>query len=200
MKHACTIVAVLVLLVPAGAAAQPNASRFEAGVQVPVDRSSEFEQADAGIGARLGWRPATAIGIEAELNVYPRRFPSPRGFSRRRVEGLFGATVGPTMGRVRPFARLRPGFLQFAKATEPVICIAIFPPPLSCVLAAGRTVFALDAGGGIEIAATPTAFIRADAGDRLVRYPRQVFNQGTTRDVGAFSHDFRFAIGAGLRF
>src|SRR5215213_1622255 len=107
IKRARTIATVLVLLVPAAAAAQPDAPRFEAGVQVPIDRSDQFEQADVGVGGRVGWRPAGPIGIEAEISLYPREFPNPRGFSRRRVEGLFGATIGPTFGRVRPFARLR---------------------------------------------------------------------------------------------
>lgn len=199
MKYIIATLA-LFLVFPSGAAAQANAPRFDAGVQVPVAASSQFDHTDAGIGGRLGWRPTPTIGIEGEVDVYPRGFPGTNAFSRRRIEGLFGATVGPVFGRLRPFARLRPGFLQYGAASGPVICIAIFPPPLSCVLAGGRTVLAVDIGGGVEIAATRNGFVRADVGDRLVRYPGPVFDPGGVRDAAFFGHDFRFAIGAGMRF
>jgi len=85
------------------------------------------------------------------MNVYPRTFPSSRSvaFSSSRVEGLFRRYGWPA---VRPRASLREaaaGFLTFRR--QAIACILIFPPPLSCQLAAGRTVFALDAGGGIEL-------------------------------------------------
>jgi hypothetical protein len=198
MKYIIAAIALMMML-PSGAAAQAN-SQFELGVQVPMTASSQFDHTDTGIGGRLGWRPTRTIGIEAEIDVYPRGFPGTNAFSSRRIEGLFGATVGPVFGRLRPFARLRPGFLQYGAASGPVICIAIFPPPLSCVLAGGRTVLAVDIGGGVEIAATRNAFVRADAGDRVVRYPGPVFDLGGVRDDGFFGHDFRFAIGAGMRF
>jgi hypothetical protein len=194
-------IAALMLLHPARAAAQSSPERFELGVQLPVAASGEFDRTDAGIGGRFAWRPTTLVGVEAEINLYPRDFPDGVAFTRGRTEGLFGVTVGPALRRVRPFARLRPGFVGFREAPDPVACILIFPPPLSCSLAAGRTVFALDVGGGIDVAATRTTFVRADAGDRLLRYPGPALDSGgSVREASFFSHDFRFAIGAGLRF
>ena len=131
-------IAALMLLHPARAAAQSSPERFELGVQLPVAASGEFDRTDAGIGGRFAWRPTTLVGVEAEIDLYPRDFPDGVAFSRGRTEGLFGVTAGPALRRVRPFARLRPGFVEFREAPAPVACILIFPPPLSCSLAAGR--------------------------------------------------------------
>jgi hypothetical protein len=194
-------IAALALLRSAPAAAQSRPPQFETGVQLAAAASGEFDRTDAGIGGRFAWRPTTPMGIEAEINLYPRDFPGGTAFSRGRVEALFGMTLGPAFGRVRPFARLRPGFVQFREAPEPFACILIFPPPLSCALASGATVFALDIGGGIDVAATRKTFVRADAGDRLLRYPGPAFDRsGRSHERAFFSHDFRFAIGAGVRF
>lgn len=195
-----SILAAAMLLQATAAAAQD--ARFEGGVQVASTRSGQFDAFDAGVGGRIAWRPASLVGIEAELNLYPRAFPDRRPFSRTRVEGLFGVTAGVTVGRIRPFARLRPGFVDVHEAPAPFPCILIYPPPLACALSSGRTLFALDAGGGVEIALTPRTFVRVDLGDRLVRYPGPVFesNPRRIRDGAFFGHDFRLATGAGLRF
>ena len=183
------------------AAAQPDEGQFQLGVQFAGAVSGEFDSTDLGVGGRLSWHPAPLIGVEGEVNFYPGDFADDPAFSSSRVEGLFGVTIGPRLGSLRPFARLRPGFVTFRDAPEPFPCIAIFPPPLSCALAAGKTVFALDIGGGVELFPTARTFVRVDAGDRVVRYPGPAIDSdGTVRDDAAFSHDFRFAIGAGLRF
>lgn len=200
MDRMLRILAAAMLLQATAAAAQD--ARFEVGVQVASTQSGQFDAADAGVGGRIAWRPASLVGIEAELNLYPRGFPDRRPFSRTRVEALFGVTAGVTVGRIRPFARLRPGFVDVHEAPAPFPCILIYPPPLACELASGRTLFALDAGGGVEIALTPRTFVRADLGDRLVRYPGPVFESHPRRirDDAFFGHDVRFATGAGLRF
>lgn len=170
------------------AAAQPIGPRFEVGAQLVTVASGEFDGTDIGVSGRVSWRPTPFFGVEAEIGLYPGDFPDRVPFSRSRVEGLFGVTAGPSRGRIRPFVRLRPGFVAFHEAPRPFACILIFPPPLSCELGAGHTSFALDAGGGAEIQTTPRTFVRVDVGDRLMRYPR------------FFGHDFRLAAGGGLRF
>lgn len=186
---------------PHAAMAQSSASRFELGAQVTATKSNEFDSTDVGFGMRFSWHPLELLGIEAEFDLYPGDFPDPNAFSSSRTEGLFGATVGPRFGRVRPFAKLRPGFVVFGEAPGPIVCIAIFPPPLSCTLAAGRTLLAVDIGGGVEMFASPKIFVRLDVGDRVLKYPGPSFDRRRTRREDAFfSHDIRFAVGGGLRF
>ena len=175
--------------------------RFELGVHLSSVASSEFDEADIGIGGRFSWHPITLIGLEAEMTIYPRDFPDGRAFSRGRDEGLFGVTVGPRLGRLRPFARVRAGFMRFQEAPQPFPCIRIFPPPLRCSLASGRTARAVDIGGGVELFATRRTFFRIDAGDLLLRYPGPVFDsQRTPRQDGFVSHNLRLAAGGGFRF
>ena len=182
------------------AAAQSGDARLEVGAQLPTAVSSQFNRTDVGLGGRVSWHPVGPVGIEAEIDRYPSEFPDPFPFSRSRTEGLFGLTAGPRFDRVRPFAKVRPGFLTFHEASRPVVCILIFPPPLSCTLASGRTVFALDIGGGVEVFTTQKTFIRVDAGDRLVKYPGPVFdNNHTAHQSAFFSHDVRLAVGGGLK-
>jgi hypothetical protein len=191
------LLVVLVLVIAAPASAQ---QRFEAGAQVAIARSGEFDATDTGIGGRVAWNALDLVSAEAELNVYPRAFPASRrtSFSSGRVEGLFGVTAGPRLARARPFVKVRPGFVRFRGRT--IACILIFPPPLSCQLAEGRTVFALDLGGGIELFAGSRTFVRIDAGDRMLKYPGPSFRRARVAQDDFYSHDFRFAAGAGLTF
>ena len=187
------------LLVPVVAYGQDH--RFDVSGHV-VFSTSEFEKSDIGVGARAGWRPSPLLGIEGEVSVFPSDFPeSLSAISGTRVEALFGATFGPRIGRARLFGRVRPGVLRFGEAPGPIACILIFPPPLSCQLAAGKTLFALDVGAGVELDLTSRSFARLDVGDRLVRYPDPSFRpDGTVADDGFYGHDLRVAIGGGVRF
>ena len=190
-----SLITLVAVLVPMWALAQ---DRFDAGAHIAVARSSEFDATDTGIGGWLSWHPTALIGADAEMTFYPAAFPDENGFSRSRIEGLFGVTVGPRLGGIRPFARFRPGFLAFRG--RPVPCILIFPPPLSCQLD-GRTVFALDVGGGAEVFAGTRLLLRVDAGDRLMKYPGPAFRSGGRAVTDDFySHDFRMSAGAGVRF
>ena len=197
----CTLViAVLLLAAPRTASAQSRVPRFDAGGQIVATAWDQFEASDFGFGGRFAWHPHRLLAAEAELDLYPGDFPGGRAFSGRRVEGLFGVTAGPRFARVRLFGKLRAGFVRVEEAPEPFACILIFPPPLACTLAAGRTLPAIDVGGGIEASVTPRTFIRVDAGDRMTRYPGPAFDgQGVIRD-SFVGHDFRFAAGIGVRF
>ena len=194
---ALAVLASALLVAPEDVSAQ---DQFHVGMHLAAVASSEFDETDVGVGGLLSWRPGW-LGADAELTFYPSDFPDEPAFSASRVEGLFGVTVGPRIGAIRPFVKVRPGFVRFAESPEPFACIAIFPPPLNCQLAAGHTGFALDIGGGIEFETGARTFVRVDAGDRAVTYPGPVIEpDGTVQDESFFSHDFRLQIGAGVRF
>jgi hypothetical protein len=178
------------------------AQSVEIGAHVTAAGWSEFDGRDLGAGIRLGWKPISLVGLETEWNWYPADYPDEgAAFSGSRFEGMAAATAGPRLGRLRPFVRLGAGFLRTSEAPEPFACIAIFPPPLSCVMAAGDTLPTVEFGGGAEIEITPRTFLRFDAVDRMLKYPGPTFDGDfDVRDEGFFGHAFRFSIGGGWRF
>ena len=173
----------------------------ELAVLLAIAFSGQFDASDAGIGGRAGWQVTPLVGVEAESCIIPALFRRCPPSAAARLEGLFGATIGPRVGRVRPFARVRPGFLRVQEAPDPLVCITIFPPPLACELASGRTLTAFDLGGGVDVSVGERTFVRIDAGDRLVKYPGPVFDTDrNVHDEAFFSHDLRVAVAGGLRF
>lgn len=177
----------------------------ELALLMAIALSGQFDAADAadaGIGGRAAWRPNPVLGVEAELTVFPGDFPGNRPFSRGRVEGLFGVTAGPTLGRARPFAKFRSGFVTIREAPAPFPCILIYPPPIACALASGHTLAAIDAGGGVQVTVSPRTLVRVDGGDRMIRYPGPVLQTEPRRirERSFFDHDLRFSLSAGVRF
>jgi hypothetical protein len=177
------------------------AQSFEAGAHFSSARWSEFDGADSGFGGRLTWTPTALIGVDAEATWYPSDFPEGIAFTRSRVEGLFGATLGPRINRVRPFAKVAAGFLRVGATPGAFACIAIFPPPLSCQLAGGDTLPAFEIGGGISLDLTARSFLRIDVADRVLKYPGPTFDANfDVRDEAYFGHSLRFTLGAGFKF
>ena len=196
-----SLVILLFGLAAAAPLAQSNGRRFEAAGHIGVAASNEFDESDVGVGGRITWMPLAMVGVDAEILHYPSDYPDGVAFSRARWEGFFGATVGPRLGRWRPFATLRPGFVTYREAPEPIACIAIFPPPLACTLASGRSVLAFDLGGGMDVDVAQWSVIRLEISDRLLRYAGPVFDGNRTRRDGNFwGHGLRVSVGAGIRF
>ena len=182
------------------AAAQPNEHPFRLGGQMATVSSGEFES-DIGFGALFSWAPTALVGFDAEINFFPEDLGEVATFSQNRMEGLFGMTVGPTLGRLRPFAKVRPGFLSVEGSPGPIPCITIYPAPLTCTLAGGDTLFALDLGGGVELFPSGRSYLRLDVSDRMVQYPGPALDADfELRENSFWGHDFRFTIGAGVRF
>jgi len=192
---------VLLCAMSTRAAVAQTPPHTQLGVQFVTVASSEFDATDNGVSVLAAWRPTGMLGAEAEVAFYPSDFPDVPAFSSHRIEALFGISEGPLVRKMRPFGKARAGFVSFSEAPQPFACILIFPPPLSCALAAGKTVFAVDLGGGIEIYPTAGTFVRVDVSDRAVRYPGTVLDLGgRVRNDPFFSHDLRIAIGGGVRF
>ncbi len=176
--------------------------RLEVSGQLAVNDLAELETTDFGFGGRLGFRPTPLLTFEGELNLFPSDIPDEVSVTSSRLEGLFGVKIGPRFDRFSVFGKVRPGFVRFGEAPEPIACILIFPPPLSCVLAAGETVFALDLGGGIELYPTKRSLVRFDVSDLMLQYPGPVLNGDREAFIegGFWGHNLRLAIGAGFQF
>jgi len=195
--------AALTSIVAASAAAQSNEDRrLEVSGQLAVNNLAELETADLGFGGRFGFRATSLFTFEGELNLLPSGIPDDVPVTSSRLEGLFGVKIGPRFDRFSVFGKVRPGFVRFGEAPEPIACILIFPPPLSCLLAEGQRVFALDLGGGVELYPTERSLLRFDVSDLVLQYPGPVFNRDREAftEGGFWGHNLRLAIGAGFRF
>jgi hypothetical protein len=192
----CTFAALFLVFTPAA-----FAQSLAADVYLSSARWSEFDGPDNGLGGRLTFKPSSTIGLDAGVTWYPSDFPDQIAFSRSRVEGLFGITVGPRVNRLRPFVKAAAGFLKVGATPGAFACIAIFPPPLNCALAGGDTLPAFDVGGGVEVDLASRGFLRLDVGDRILKYPGPTFDANfDVRDGGFAGHALRVTIGAGVRF
>ena len=195
--HVLAISTVLVL-----AAVPATAQSFEATVHLASSQWSEFDGTDIGGGGRLTFKPTPIIGIDADVTWYPGEFP-PDGipFTGNRFEGFFGVTAGPRLAGFRPFAKAAGGFMKVSESAQPIVCVAIFPPPLSCQMAGGPTMAAFEFGGGVELLPTGRALLRLDITDRVLKYPGPSLGSDfESHDEGFWGHALRFTIGAGWRF
>jgi hypothetical protein len=178
------------------------AQSFEAGIHVTTAQWSEFDGADTGVGGRVTFKPSSMIGVDADAAWYPSDFPGDTfAFSGSRIEALFGVTVGPQIDRVRPFVKAAGGVLRTSEAPEPFACIAIFPPPLNCLMAAGHTMPAFELGGGVQFGFASRAFARADVSGRWLKYPGPSFRSFPTVQADEFwGSGLRVSFGAGMKF
>ena len=197
----CQLIAIATALVVLSASTA-RAQSFEAGVHFVGSDWSEFEGTDFAIGGRLTWKPVAVIGVDADLSWYPSDYPGERiAFSGNRLEGLFGVTVGPRLNRWRPFGKAAAGFLRSSEAPQPFPCIAIFPPPLSCLMAAGHTMTTFEFGAGVEFDVTGRTYLRVDGSVRTLKYPGPAFTRDFDRvDESFYGHAPRLSIGAGVKF
>ena len=145
------------------------------------------------------------VGVDAEMAWYPGDFPPDSlPFTQNHVEGLFGITVGPRLDRFRPFGKFAAGFLHTSSTQPFIACIAIYPPPLSCLMAESQTMPAMDLGGGVELSIGERTFVRVDATARMLKYPGPSILFGdadrVVRDADFWGAAFRFTAGGGFRF
>jgi hypothetical protein len=193
--------ATLALLFPAAAAAQSGGGPFRLGMVGAFVSSSELDTSEAGVGVLLAWSPTPLAGVEAEVVIHPADMGSDPPFSSGRVETLFGLSVGPRLARLRPFAKTRLGIIRFWESPEPLACIAVYPSPVRCTLATGRTAVGVDLGGGVEVLPPGRMFVRFEAGDRLLSFPGPIISSdGTVHENGFFANDLRISVAGGLRF
>ncbi len=183
---------VLLLITNVLAHAQSTAPKFEIGAQFALTRLRDLNETDFGVGGRITYNITDNIGVEGELNFFPRELV---GFalSSFRTQGLFGVKTGLRSERAGIFAKIRPGFLSFNKRDD-VLCSP--PNSLACVNGRGATYFALDLGGVFELYPSRRVVVRFDLGDTIVRFGRPVLEAPD----GFTSHNIQFNVGVGFRF
>lgn len=151
--------------------AQPAAGDF--GGHATVLSLGEFETTGVGAGVQASWEVTPRLTVDGIVSVFPGDGGNDGSAIERsgKVLGLVGVRTGQTFGRLQLYARVRPGFLNFA-ARDSVACILIVPAPLSCRIAGGYTAFATEIGGGVRVAldANNRLQLNVDVGDLLVRY------------------------------
>lgn len=187
-------------LLVASAAVQAQDRRGDVSVQASIRSLSEFDETEAGLGARLSYRLGRWLAVDGEANLFPADVGTP-AFSGSRLEGLAGLRVGPRLGRAGVFLGLRGGAVRFSEAPAPFPCILIFPPPLNCAIAGGDTLPAVQLTAGFEAYPSDRLVVRVEAGDQLLRYSGPAFTPDReVIDDGLWSHNFKATASLGWRF
>jgi hypothetical protein len=186
--------AALLLLLNAGAALAAEPRRFEVSAFASWLRFSEFEEGDFGFGVRGGFRLNRAFALELEAEHFPSELGGRIPFSTSRSAAGLRARAGWNGEKWGLFARLGPGLASFGEAPEPLLCLAVFPPPLTCQIGAGLTVPGVAFGGGLELRPGDRSVVRLDVEDSMLHYP-----EAFRRDH-RWQHHLRASLGLGLRF
>ena len=167
----------------------PAGAQISIGGQYSALALEYPDQTRSGVGAFIVYSPRPWVGIDATAGVFMSEQPGGVAW-----QVLAGPRIGAEFAGLRVYGRVRPGVIRFSERfySPEVVCIAIFPPPESCL--ASATNLALDIGGTVETDVSSAAFLRFDLGDQLTRYGR---GDGAG---AAWTHGLQFNAGVGWRF
>lgn len=191
---------ILIMALSSIVRAQADIPKTEIGVNFSLLNIERVggRSAEPGFGGRFTYNVTKSVGLEAELNLFPKHYNGTSNEDGGHItQGLFGARIGKRFRKVGVFAKARPGFVSFGQAI-------LTRDSRSTTFQFGRlTHFALDLGGVLETYPTRHTVVRFDLGDTLVRYGRQNFTDafGNLSVSGAFTrHNLQFSGGVGFRF
>lgn len=162
-----------------GAAAQPEVSRVEAGLQASVLRLSDFGSTSTGIGGRITFNVSRWAALEAEGTFFPQDDVLLPGATitnfrvthyRKRTDGFFGAKLGYRGDRFGLFAKVRPGFTVLTERSGPDMCDGSLCPMALLIRPEYRTEFAMDLGGVFEFYPSRRVVARFELGDTIIRH------------------------------
>lgn len=189
----------LALALAPAAPVRAGEGRADVSLQVVAAGLTQLEETDVGLGARFSWRLTRWLAADAGLSLFPADLGEP-ALSASRLEGLVGVRIGPRLGRAGAYAVLKGGAVRFSAAPAPFPCIMIYPPPLRCALAGGKTLPALGLGLGLEVFPRERLVLRLEAGDEMLRYPGPVLGEDREAFEGDFwSHGLRVSLSVGFR-
>lgn len=173
--------------------------RWDASLELGLAEVGSVDHTALGAGLRLSYRMTEWLAADAGVQLAPADLGTPP-FSSGQTELLGGLRAGPKPDPFGYFGTLRAGAVLFGEAPGPLACIAIFPPPLECELTDGHSAFTLQFGAGVERLVATRGLFRLEVGDRMVRLPGPVFEDGEVHDGDFWSHELRLAVSFGLRF
>lgn len=159
---------VLVVSAPAFAQTRSPSSAFVVGGQFSSTRLSNGYPSDTGFGARATYSAIRPLGLEVQVDFFPR-FDGNVMAGGRKVQALFGGRIGSRWHSIGFFGKVRPGFVRYGEGQwkAGIACIAIYPPPAGCV--DPQTRFAFDVGGIVEVYPWSRGVVRLDIGALFTR-------------------------------
>lgn len=201
--------------------AQSDAPKFEVGAQFSAMHFDDFdpgnevvrrefpnllsstfnnEKWEPGLGLRFTYNLTRIIGLEAEVNFFPRdKDPTPRFSGGRKTEYLFGPKIGFRSKRFGLFGKARPGFVRFNRF--PTIFRIIRSPStieVDVTDSGPANFFALDVGGVAEVYASRRIAIRFDIGDTIIHYRQR--DEPNNLAPAYTRHNLQLSAGVGFRF
>ena len=205
-RDAIILLAVTMLLLVGSRSTQAQSDqtpKFEVGAQFSLLNSGRATE--PGIGGRFTYNATKNIGLEAELNFFPKDHngASTNQEGGRITEGLFGLKAGKRFERFGVFGKFRPGFVSFGRAFVARDVRLIIADPFNPSNFGRLTHFATDVGGVLEFYASRRSLVRFDLGDTIIRYGRQNFIDvfGRSSPNPAFTrHNLQFSAGFSFRF
>ncbi len=198
---------------PSARAQEPDAPKFEIGVQysslsvnIPGFFGGGGTENAVGIGGRITYNLNRYFAVEAEGNLSPSDFPPSYVTGGASQQMQFGAKVGRRFRRFGLFAKARPGFVSFGETLKPVL-IQSGGFDTFTYERERKTHFSMDVGGVLELYPTRRTLVRFDAGDTIIRYgahpeilPFPILSGPVISDAGSETrHNFQFTAGVGFR-
>ena len=157
-----------------------STSRFEVGAQIFSFKSREVGFG-WGAGGRFGYNLNNYLTLESEINGFlPDEGPP------YAAQGLFGLKAGKRTKYVGVFAKARPGFITNFTVNNDY--------------SRGKTKFAFDAGGVVEVYPSKHLVLRVDVGDTIVPFGNDTVRTGLNFERVGTTHNLQVNLGVGLRF
>ena len=186
--------------------------KYEVGIDFTTLTLNET-QTHAGAGGRVTYNWNRHIALEAAGYFSPGKCASCEGEVTGHItEGLFGVKAGQRFKRFGIFGKVRPGFIRFSQGFFDLAPTGGSGPFPFTVVVHGRTDFATDVGGVLEIYPKRRFFLRFDAGVLFDRIGSRTFHSFTVDPVTGAStpiqftappftqRRFQFIAGVGFRF
>ncbi len=166
-----------------------------------------------GIGGRFTYNWNRHIALEAAGYFSPGKCATCSGEITGNInEGLFGIKAGQRFKRFGIFGKVRPGLINFSQGFTDFVPNGSSTSFPFTVLTHGRTDFATDVGGVLEVYPKKHVLLRFDAGtifDRVGRHTFHLYNFDPATGIftpfnitepGFTRRRFQFIAGVGFRF